>query len=95
MAIRVRNHPGSSNNNIFHHGLVKLLIDKELEKHERSWSHFLFWYSFKIEFKECEESKRKKNPTRKKAVKTRANTEAVNMSKSLSEDHHKGEVPKE
>ena len=52
MAIRVRNHPDSYKNNIFHHDLVKLLISKELEKHERSWSHFLFWFGFKVEFKE-------------------------------------------
>ena len=69
MAIRVQNHPNSSSNNIFHHDLVKLLIAKELEKHGRSWSHFLFWSGFKIEFKECEESKRKKTPTKKNVVK--------------------------
>ena len=51
MAIRVRNHPDSSSNSIFHHGLVKLLIAKELEKYERSWSHFLFWFGFGVEFK--------------------------------------------
>ena len=53
----------------------------------------MFWSGFKIEFKECEESKRKQTSTRKKAVKIPSDTEAVNMSKSLSkneiEDHHK------
>ena len=59
MAIRVRNHPDSSRNIIFHHGMIKLLIAQDLEKYERSWSHFLFWSGFKVEFKEGKEGKRK------------------------------------
>ena len=72
---------------------------EELNKVQRIQQHFLFWSSFKVEFKEGKEGKRKQNPTRKKAVKTLADTKAVNRSKYLYEneieDHHKGEVPKE
>ena len=98
MAIRVQNHLDSSSNNIFHHNLVKLLIAKELEKHGRSWSHFLFWSGFKVEFKEDKEGKIKQTHTQKKVLKTPTDIEEVNTSTYLSEneieDHHKGEVPK-
>ena len=99
MVIRVHNHPDSSSNNIFHHDLVKLLIAKYLEKHGRSWSHFIFWSSFKIESKEFEENKRKQAHTRKKVVKIPCDIKTANMSNSLSEkeieDHHKGKTPEE
>lgn len=49
MATRVRNHPSHTSHNVFHHGLVKLLVLDELEKHNRTWSHFLFWLGFKLE----------------------------------------------
>ena len=49
MEVRVKNHPDHKPHNGFHHGLIKLLINKELEKKEWTWSHFLFWFSFKVE----------------------------------------------
>lgn len=64
MATRVKNHPEASSHIIFHHGLVKLLITKELEKHKRSWPHFLFWSGFKVESRESDESKKKQTPVR-------------------------------
>ena len=52
MASRVRNHPDFASHIVFYHGLIKLLIIQELDKGERSWSHFLFWSGFKFDFKE-------------------------------------------
>ena len=46
MLVRVKNHLDYTSHGVFHHGLIKLLIDKELEKRACSWSHFLFWSSF-------------------------------------------------
>ena len=60
MYVRVRNHPISSGSNMFHHGLVKLLITQELGKLERSWSHFLLWGGFKFNLKGVEKRKRKR-----------------------------------
>ena len=58
---------------------------------------FLFWFGFKVEFKEGKEGKRKQNPTRKISMKIPANTEEDNGSKFLSEneakDHHRDEFP--
>ena len=73
MATRVCNHPDSTSNNVFHHGLIKLLITQELEKEERSWSHFLFWSGFKVNFKEIK-GKRKQSPSKKKAKECSSNT---------------------
>ena len=36
MVVRARNHPSSSSSNMFHHGLITLLITQELGKVERS-----------------------------------------------------------
>ena len=53
-ATRARNHPSSSSSNMFHHGLIKLLIfTQKLGKVERSWSHFIFWGGFKVNFKDA------------------------------------------
>ena len=60
MVVRARNHSSSSRINMFHHGLIKLLITQELGKLERSWSHFIFWGGFKVKFKDAEKRKRKK-----------------------------------
>ena len=59
MFVRVRNHPISSGSNMFHRGLIKLLITQELAKLERSWSHFLFWGGFKVNLKGAKKRKRK------------------------------------
>ena len=47
MSVRVKSHPDHTSHSVFHHGLIKLLIDKELEKKVWAWSHFLFWSGFK------------------------------------------------
>ena len=39
-------HPDHS---VFHHGLIKLLINFELGKTGRSWKHFVFWFGFEFE----------------------------------------------
>ena len=59
MAMRFKNHPNHTYS-VFHHGLIKLLIDKELEKKELTWPHFLFWSGFKVErLADAEEQERK------------------------------------
>ena len=60
MSVRDQNHPSSSCSNMFHHGLIKLLITQELAKVERSWSHVLFWGGFKVNLKGAEKRKRKR-----------------------------------
>ena len=85
MAIRARNHPSCSGSNMFHHGLIKILITQELGKLERSWSHFLFWGVFKVNLKSTEKIKRKR------VVETSDSTET----KSLSENCYEQIDPKE
>ena len=70
MVVRARNHPMFSNSNMFHHGLIKLLINQELGKVESSWSHFLFLGGFKINLKDVEKRKRKKKSSKKKVLET-------------------------
>ena len=57
MEVRVRNHPDHTSHNIFHHGLIKLLIVKELEKEGWTWSLVLFCSRFKVEKPEDAEEK--------------------------------------
>ena len=45
----VKNHLEHTPHCVFHHGLIKLLIDEELEKKESTWTHFLLWLGFKVE----------------------------------------------
>ena len=35
-----------TNQSVFHHGLIKLIICTVLKKKNRSWDHFLFWSGF-------------------------------------------------
>ena len=51
MVVRARNHSSSSGSNVIDHGLIKLLITRELGKLERAWSHFLFWGVSKVNLK--------------------------------------------
>ena len=46
---RVRNHPDHTSHSVFHHGLIKLLITTELEKNNKSWQNFIFFYGFEPE----------------------------------------------
>ena len=38
-----------TNQSLFHHGLIKLIIRTVLQKENRSRDHFLFWSGFSIE----------------------------------------------
>ena len=78
MYVRVRNHPISSGSNIFHHGIVNILITRELGKLERSWSHSLFWRGFKVNLKGAEKRKRKR------VVETSNSTETKPLSENKS-----------
>ena len=89
MSVRVGNYPISSSSNMFHHGLVKLLITQELGKLERSWSHFLFWGGFEVNLKPTKKRKRKK------VLKTSNSTESKPLSDNKSGDCDKQIEPEE
>ena len=40
---RVKGHKDHTQQSIFHHGLIKLIVSKVLQKKGRTWEHFLFW----------------------------------------------------
>ena len=80
MSVRVQNHPISSSSNMFHHGLVKILIMQDLGKLERTWSHFLFWGGFKVNPKSTK--KRKRN----RVVETFNSTETKPLFENKSRD---------
>ena len=46
MSNRVKDHFDHTNQSVFHHGLIKLIICTFLQKKNGSWDHFLFWSSF-------------------------------------------------
>ena len=46
MSNRVKGLFDHTNQSIFHHGLIKLIICTVLPKKSRSWDHFLFWLGF-------------------------------------------------
>ena len=48
MLKRVKGHSDHTNQFLFHHGLIKLIICTILHKENRSWDHFLFWSGFGI-----------------------------------------------
>ena len=60
MSAKVKNDLDYTSHSVFHHGLIKLLIDKELEKRACSWSHFLFWSSFSTGEKQGKKRKKMK-----------------------------------
>ena len=49
MSNRIKGHSDHTNQSLFHHGLIKLIICTVLQKGNRSWDHFLFWSGFTIE----------------------------------------------
>ena len=49
MSNRIKGQSDHTNQSLFHHGLVKLIIRIVLQKENRSWDHFLFWSGFTIE----------------------------------------------
>ena len=46
MSSRVKQHEDHTSQLIFHHGLIKLIISKVLQKEGRSWDFFIFWFGF-------------------------------------------------
>ena len=49
MSSRVREHQGHTQQSIFHHGLIKLIISTVLQKKGKTWYYFLFWSEFQSE----------------------------------------------
>ena len=45
----VKNHPEHSSHSVFHHGLIRILINYEMGKTGRSWQQFIFWSGFEAE----------------------------------------------
>jgi len=43
MATRVQTHPKDINTSLFHHSLIKLLVEGEVRKKNQTWEQFLFW----------------------------------------------------
>ena len=46
MSNRVNAHFDHTNQSVFHHGLIKLIIYTVLQKKNKSWDRFLFWAGF-------------------------------------------------
>lgn len=49
MIKKAQEHPQQLENNIFHYGLIKLLIVEELKKTSRDWNTFLFVANYQVE----------------------------------------------
>ena len=60
MSSRVKEHQNHTQQSIFHHGLIKLIISTVLQKKGKTWDYFLFWYGFQSE-KENQSKKRHVN----------------------------------
>lgn len=46
MASKVQAHPQGSYTILFQHGLIKLMVIKELDKSQQTWEYLLFWGGF-------------------------------------------------
>ena len=66
---QVRNHPEHTSHSIFHHGLIKHLITTELEKIDRSWQHFIFWYGFEPKSQMHDDDKEIRKKYRRQKIK--------------------------
>ena len=60
MSSRVKEHQDHTQQSIFHHGLIKLIISIVLQKKGKNWYYFLFCYGFQSE-KEDQSKKRHVN----------------------------------
>ena len=60
MSSRVKEHQYHTQQSIFHHGLIKLIIGIVLRKKEKTWDYFLFLSGFQYE-KEDQSKKNKMN----------------------------------
>ena len=57
MSSRIKEHHHHTAQSIFHHGLIKLIINTALQKEGKTWDYFLFWSGFQI--------KQEEQPTKK------------------------------
>ena len=46
MSCRIKEHQNHTRQSIFHHGLIKLIINSVLQREEKTWEYFLFWSGF-------------------------------------------------
>ena len=60
MFIRVKEHQDHTQQSIFHHGLINLIISTVLQKKEKTWDYFLLYSWFQSE-QEDQSKKRKLN----------------------------------
>jgi hypothetical protein len=49
MASKVQAKPQKASNNVFHHGLIKLIVLEELSRRDKTWGFLLFWGEFEQE----------------------------------------------
>ena len=61
MSDRVKGHKDHRQQSIFHHGLIKLIVNTVLLKKGRTWEHFVFWSGIHIQ----QEGQPKKRQIRK------------------------------
>ena len=60
MSDRVKGHKYHTQQSIFHHGLIKLIVDTVLQKKGRTWEHFVFWLGIQTQ-QEGQPKKRQMN----------------------------------
>ena len=46
MSSRIKEHQDHTRQSIFHHGLIKLIINSVLQKEGKTWEYFIFWLGF-------------------------------------------------
>ena len=46
MSCRIKEHQNHTKQSIFHHGLIKLIINTVLQSRGKTWEYFLFWSGF-------------------------------------------------
>ena len=46
MSSRIKEHQDHTRQSIFHHGLIKLIIKRVLQKEGKTWEYFIFWSGF-------------------------------------------------
>ena len=52
MSNRIKGHRDHTQQSIFHHGLIKLIVCTILQKKSKSWDYFWFWSGFHNEKEE-------------------------------------------
>lgn len=64
MSHKVQAKPKKIQNTLFHFGLIKMIVVKELRRRERTWENLLFWGGFELEA----HHENKKNNSKKKSL---------------------------